>query len=356
MTGKAVDVMNQMKINPSGKGFGRLGLTALACIAVLGLTGCEDEEGGGAAPPKNDAGTGTVADTRPVPDAVPPGAADTSPPAPVDIVATAQAAGTFNTLAAALTAAELLDVLKGMGPFTVFAPTDTAFANLPAGTLDNLLKPENKAQLQAVLKYHVVAGKVLAADVVKLTSATTLEGSAVKVSVSGSTVMINDSKVTQADVMASNGVIHVIDAVLLPPAKPMDIVATAQAAGTFNTLAAALTAAELLDVLKGTGPFTVFAPTDTAFAKLPAGTLDNLLKPENKAQLQAVLKYHVVAGKVLAADVVKLTSATTLEGSAVKVSVSGSTVMINDGKVTQADVMASNGVIHVIDAVLLPRR
>jgi transforming growth factor-beta-induced protein len=279
------------------------------------------------------------------------------PPAkPMDIVATAQAAGTFNTLAAALTAAELVDVLKGTGPFTVFAPTDAAFAKLPAGTVDNLLKPENKAQLQAVLKYHVVAGKVLAADVVKLTSAATLEGSTVKVSVSGSTVMINDSKVTQADVMASNGVIHVIDAVLLPPAKAMDIVATAQAAGAFNTLAAALTAAELVDVLKGTGPFTVFAPTDAAFAKLPAGTLEKLLKPRNKAQLQALLKYHVVAGKVLAADVVKLTSAATLEGSTVKVSVNGSTVMINDSKVTQADVPANNGVIHVIDAVLLPRR
>jgi uncharacterized surface protein with fasciclin (FAS1) repeats len=117
---------------------------------------------------------------------------------------------------------------------------------------------------------------------------------------------------------------------------------------------AALTAAELVDVLQGAGPFTVFAPTDDAFAKLPAGTVDNLLKPENKAQLQAVLEYHVVAGKVLAADVVKLTSATTLEGDTVKIAVAGGVVSINDAKVTQADVMASNGVIHVIDTVLLP--
>jgi len=143
---------------------------------------------------------------------------DSRPSVPVDIVATAQAAGSFSTLVAALTAAELADVLKGPGPFTVFAPTDAAFAKLPAGTVESLLKPENKAQLQAVLKYHVVAGKVLAADVVKLTSASTLEGSAVKVSVVGAGVKINDSNVTQVDVMASNGVIHVIDAVLLPPA------------------------------------------------------------------------------------------------------------------------------------------
>jgi uncharacterized surface protein with fasciclin (FAS1) repeats len=271
-----------------------------------------------------------------------------------DIVATAQAAGTFKTLVAALTAAELVDVLEGVGPFTVFAPTDDAFAKLPAGTVDGLLKPENKAQLQAVLKYHVVSGKVLAADVVKLDHATTLQGDDVKVSASGGSVMINESRVTMADVMASNGVIHVIDAVLLPPAKLADIVATAQAAGTFKTLVAALTAAELADVLKGAGPFTVFAPTDDAFAKLPAGTVDSLLKPENKAKLQAVLKYHVVSGKVLAADVVKLTSAKTLQGSQLKVSASGGAVMINDSKVTQADVMASNGVIHVIDSVLLP--
>ena len=137
----------------------------------------------------------------------------------MDIVATAQGAGSFKTLVAALTAAELVDALKGAGPFTVFAPTDAAFAKLPAGTVENLLKPENKAQLQAVLKYHVVSGKVLAADVVKLTSANTLEGSAVKISASGGVVSINDSKVSQADVMASNGVIHVIDTVLLPPAK-----------------------------------------------------------------------------------------------------------------------------------------
>jgi uncharacterized surface protein with fasciclin (FAS1) repeats len=279
---------------------------------------------------------------------------DTSVAPQKDIVATAQAAGTFTTLVAALTAAELADVLKGAGPFTVFAPTDDAFAKLPAGTVDSLLKPENKAQLQAVLKYHVVSGKVLAADVVKVDHATTLEGDDVKVSASGGAVMINDSHVTKADVMASNGVIHVIDAVLLPPPKLADIVATAQAAGTFKTLLAALDAAGLTDVLKGDGPFTVFAPTDDAFAKLPSGTVDSLLKPENKAQLQAVLKYHVVSGKVLAADVVKLTSAKTLQGSQVKISVSDGMVMINDSKVTRADVMASNGVIHVIDVVLLP--
>ena len=136
-----------------------------------------------------------------------------------DIVDTAVAAGQFKTLAAALTAAGLVDTLKGPGPFTVFAPTDAAFAKLPAGTVDTLLKPENKAKLTAILTYHVVPGKVMAADVVKLKEAKTVNGAMVAVKVDGGNVMINDAKVTTADIAASNGVIHVIDTVLLPPAN-----------------------------------------------------------------------------------------------------------------------------------------
>jgi len=137
-------------------------------------------------------------------------------------------------------------------------------------------------------------------------------------------------------------------------AAEKDIVDTAVAAGQFSTLAAALGAAGLVDTLKGEGPFTVFAPTDDAFAKLPAGTVENLLKPENKDQLTAILTYHVVSGKVMAADVVKLSDAETVNGKKVKISVEGDTVMVNDAKVVTADVAASNGVIHVIDTVILP--
>jgi uncharacterized surface protein with fasciclin (FAS1) repeats len=137
-------------------------------------------------------------------------------------------------------------------------------------------------------------------------------------------------------------------------AADKDIVDTAVAAGQFKTLTAALTAAGLVDTLKGPGPFTVFAPTDAAFAKLPAGTVDTLLKPENKAKLTAILTYHVVAGKVMAADVVMLKEAKTVNGAMVAVKVDGGNVMINNAKVTTADIEASNGVIHVIDTVLLP--
>lgn len=133
-----------------------------------------------------------------------------------------------------------------------------------------------------------------------------------------------------------------------------DIVDTALAAGSFNTLAAALQAAGLVETLKGKGPFTVFAPTDEAFAKLPAGTVEDLLKPENKDQLIAVLTYHVVAGKVKAKDVVTLTSAKTVQGSSVDIKVKGDTVYVDNAKVVKTDIRASNGIIHVIDSVILP--
>jgi uncharacterized surface protein with fasciclin (FAS1) repeats len=136
--------------------------------------------------------------------------------------------------------------------------------------------------------------------------------------------------------------------------KKKDIVDTAVAAGDFGTLAKALTAAGLVDTLKGPGPFTVFAPTDAAFAKLPAGTLDDLLKPENKAKLTSILTYHVVPGKVAAADVVKLTEAKTVQGDKVKIAVADGVVKVDGAQVVKTDIGASNGIIHVIDSVILP--
>ena len=134
-----------------------------------------------------------------------------------------------------------------------------------------------------------------------------------------------------------------------------DIVDTAVSAGKFNTLAKALQAAGLVDALKGKGPFTVFAPTDGAFAKLPPGTLDDLLKPENKEKLTKILTYHVVAGKVMAKDVMKMQSAKTMNGEDVQISTRGGKVYVNHAQVVQPDVKASNGVIHVIDTVLIPK-
>lgn len=137
--------------------------------------------------------------------------------------------------------------------------------------------------------------------------------------------------------------------------KPADIVDTAVGAGQFKTLAAALKAAGLIETLKGEGPFTVFAPTDDAFAKLPEGTVESLLKPENKDKLIAVLTYHVVPGSVMAEKVVKMTEAKTVQGQSLTIKVDGGSVMIDNAKVTKTDIVASNGVIHVIDTVVLPK-
>ena len=261
--------------------------------------------------------------------------------------------GRFETLVAALQAAGLVDTLQGEGPFTVFAPTDDAFAKLPEGTVAALL--QDIPALTDVLLYHVVAGNVMAADVAQLDAATTVQGSDVMVTVDGDTVRINDAQVIITDIQAANGTIHVIDTVLLPPqpeAASATIVDIAVADGRFETLVAALQAAGLVETLQGEGPFTVFAPTDDAFAKLPEGTVAALL--QDIPALTDVLLYHVVAGNVMAADVAQLDAATTVQGSDVMVTVDGDTVRINDAQVIITDIQAANGTIHVIDAVLVP--
>ncbi|MBL9032261.1 MAG: fasciclin domain-containing protein [Phycisphaerae bacterium] len=278
---------------------------------------------------------------------------------PADIVDTAVAAGSFKTLAAALKAAGLVETLKGKGPFTVFAPTDEAFAKLPAGTVEMLLKPENKEKLAGILAYHVVAGSVMAKEVVGLKTAGTVNGQRVDIMVKeGKVVLDGKSTVTKTDIACSNGVIHVIDTVIMPVSN--DVVATAMEAGSFTTLAKALTAAGLVETLQGKGPFTVFAPTDEAFAKLPPGTIESLLKPENKEKLASILTFHVIPGRVYADQVVTMTrSAKTVQGQTFAISVKDGKVMIGNesamAKVTATDVEASNGVIHVIDTVLMPK-
>ncbi len=272
--------------------------------------------------------------------------------APQTIVQTAIEAGSFKTLVAAVQAAGLAETLSGKGPFTVFAPTDEAFAKLPKGTVENLLKPENRAALKNILLFHVVEGEAMAGSVVKMNSATMLNGQRAAVRVKGGEVMLDDAKVVKTDIKCSNGVIHVIDSVILPETR--DILTVASEAGSFNTLAAAIEAAGLTEVLRGEGPFTVFAPTDTAFAKLPPGTVENLLKPENREKLRSVLLYHVVPGRVFADQAMKTSSAKTAQGTTVDLRAAAGTVIVDNAAVMTADIEASNGVIHVIDTVILP--
>jgi uncharacterized surface protein with fasciclin (FAS1) repeats len=179
-----------------------------------------------------------------------------------------------------------------------------------------------------------------------------LNGQRIDVKVAGGKVSVDSANVVKTDIACTNGVIHVIDSVILPATDA--IPAVADKAGNFKTLLAAVKAAGLVETLSGEGPFTVFAPTDEAFAKIPAATLADLLKPENKGKLASILKYHVVAGRVYSEAAVAAKSAATVQGASVKISTNDKGAFVNDAKILATDIDASNGVIHVIDAVIMP--
>jgi uncharacterized surface protein with fasciclin (FAS1) repeats len=370
-----------------------------------------------------------------------------------NIVQIAEATPDLSTLVSAVSAGGLVETLSGPGPFTVFAPTNEAFAALPAGVVADLLKPENKKKLDAVLTYHVVSGSVHAADLSD-GQIKTVEGSELKATVNATGVFVNQAQVTTANVDASNGVVHIIDAVLLPKetaqasktndndndgtasqtfyylghpapanacgqfqllegdvpyavkvgyqqgtcashgfsvvdgskvgndalpiylgyiarnivvdfflkggseaAASKSIVDLAVATPDLSTLVTALKAGGLVETLSGPGPFTVFAPTNEAFAALPATLLAYLLNPQHKAQLVDVLTYHVASGSVHAKDLKDAEKIKTVEGKDVEVRLIGGSlpaVFINQAEVTTANIDASNGVVHIINAVLVP--
>lgn len=284
-----------------------------------------------------------------------------NPTSTKDIVDTALANGNFKTLVGAVQGAGLESTLRGPGPFTVFAPTDAAFAKLPSFLLTKLVTAPYKAELGLILKYHVLSTSVKASDVLGKTSApSTVAGGKLAVDGNGGKVVINGAvNVTTPDVSAKNGIIHAIDGVLLPT-----IVDTAAGYddGTtkFSTLVTAVTAADLVSTLSGAGTFTVFAPTDKAFADLKAALGDTAFNAilADKAKLQKILKYHVLASTVYAKDVAP-GQVGTVEGNKITIAASGSDVTIADStpekaKILLTDLPNSNGVIHVIDKVLLP--
>ncbi|MGF1581666.1 MAG: fasciclin domain-containing protein [Gemmataceae bacterium] len=270
-----------------------------------------------------------------------------------DIVTTAVKSGKFKTLVAAVKAAGLVKTLQGRGPFTVFAPTDAAFNKLPKGTVQTLLLPENKGKLASILTYHVTPGRVLAKQALGLSNAPTVNGQRLDIVFKKNTLTIDGAKVVITDIQCSNGVIHVIDSVMLPSFDT--IPETAVKAGSFKTLIAAVKAAGLAETLSNKGPFTVFAPTDAAFNKLPKHVLADLLKPENKQKLTNILLYHVVSGRVYSDQAVKAGQARTLAKQRVRVNFGADGIKINDSKVVIADIDTTNGVIHAIDTVLIPK-
>jgi uncharacterized surface protein with fasciclin (FAS1) repeats len=325
----------------------------------------------------------------------------------------------LSTLVAAVKAAGLAETLMGDGPMTVFAPTNEAFSELPTAVVNALMEPGNKQLLTNILTYHVAQEKVMAGDLdaairgsnEKKMTGTTINGD-FTASLFNDGVVLEDAKgrnanVVMADIMARNGVVHVIDRVLLPENVDLDklmmkakgmamtekqrgqttstsypasnrssnmadntVVDVAMGNDDFSTLVTAIQAAELAKLLKTNTEFTVFAPTNAAFDKLPEGTVADLTKSENKEKLQNILKYHVIAGKVTAGDLVKQLEdrrgkgyfrIQTISGESLYAYMDGDKVMLTGGasgtdvEVVQTDVMASNGVIHAIDGVLMPK-
>lgn len=290
------------------------------------------------------------------------------------IIEVADEDGRFTTLVAALNAAGLDETLNGEGEYTVFAPTDDAFAALPEGTIASLLG-DPQGPLTDILLYHVLEGILPAETVLTLDSATTINGEELSITVNDDQIFLNNEvQVIITNIPASNGIVHVIDGVLLPPgiAEARDveddiadesemeealpsIAEIAAADGRFSTLVAALDAAGLVETLSTEGEYTVFAPTDEAFAALPEGLVDALLADPQGA-LSDVLLYHVVGTVVPAETVVTLDSAITLNGEQISFTIVDGEVFLNENaKVIITDIMASNGIIHVIDAVLIPQ-
>jgi transforming growth factor-beta-induced protein len=285
----------------------------------------------------------------------------------------------FTTLVAAVEAAGLVDDLQGEGPLTLFAPTDAAFAALPAGVIPLLLENANRDLLVDILTHHLVDGLNLSPDLLDSGRATSLEGSPITVEVIEQPAETEDAEpitfvevggnatLQRPDLLATNGVIHVIDAVLIPADRVdeldelidsipevTDILTTAEEAGSFSTLLELLDTAGLTDALSGDGPFTVFAPTDAAFNRVPLAQREQLTNdPE---LLQAVLGFHVLPRRVYTSDVTTRQFLTTLEGQGARfVNVDrGSSFTFAGATLTTTDIEATNGVIHVIDTVLIP--
>ena len=255
------------------------------------------------------------------------------------------------TLKTAIDACALDATLSGPGPFTLFAPTDAAFNLLPSGTLTALLN--DIPQLTDILLHHVVGDSVMSTMLSNNQIVTTLLGTNITVTINTNGVFIDNAQVTVADLIADNGVVHVIDAVLLPPSPPSNSIYDIVSNSTdHTTLKTAIDACALDATLSGPGPFTLFAPTDAAFNLLPSGTLTALLN--DIPQLTDILLHHVVGDSVMSTMLSNNQIVTTLLGTNITVTINTNGVFIDNAQVTVADLVADNGVVHVIDAVLLP--
>lgn len=270
-----------------------------------------------------------------------------------DLVETLERSGRFDTLLALLDVADLTETLATGGTFTIFAPTDEAFAKLPGDVLQFL--EDNPDELTAVLLYHVAEGRQSTRTLLRKNTITQLDGQPVLVTFQHRALFVNDSRIVRRDLRASNGVIHAIDTVLSPPEEPIEIESILDVLrldGRFAMLLAALEATGLDVALAGPGPLTLFAPTDEAFNALGKETIDALLA--DPAALTDILRYHVVERELGALELLIRRHVKTLQGDTVQVGVRRGALTIDGAKVLAPNVDAPNGLIHVIDGVLLP--
>jgi transforming growth factor-beta-induced protein len=285
----------------------------------------------------------------------------------------ADEAGLFSVFLSLVAAADLESKLGEPGPFTVFAPTDQAFAKLPPDIVARLLLPENKTTLQSLLRYQILGG-VKRLGELSDSDIDTLEGSKVKFAFVKGSLEINGATIEPSDIAASNGILHGIDSVVSPPTislnaltgnvtvadtTPQDLtkpfIETITSTGTFSTLIAAVKASGIDDVFTGPGPFTVFAPSDDAFARLPKEVLRKLLLPANRDALVQILKHHVTAARVTGADLKDKGQLKMLDGTMVTVLIASGKISVDSARMTRADEYTTNGVYHVLDSVLLPK-
>jgi uncharacterized surface protein with fasciclin (FAS1) repeats len=259
----------------------------------------------------------------------------------------------FDTLESLLGQAGLSDTFAGTGSYTVFAPTDAAFALLGEKTLATLGQPENKTKLTAILTYHVVPGSMSSSQFTSTGGANTLNGQRLGFGGSNGNFTVGQVTITKTDIQCSNGVVHVIDAVLTP--SESNLAEVAGTTGNFSTFLKACQAAGLDAMLVKNGNYTVFAPTDEAFAKLPAGTLEMLMQPENRTQLREILSYHIVPGnRWFSTELGHRSQLPTIAGETLNVQTNGGTMTLANGSVVNSDLQATNGVLHGVDTLLLP--
>lgn len=276
------------------------------------------------------------------------------PKAPNSVANLLSEQSNLSTLAQAVQTSDLLNTLDEEGPYTVFAPSDEVFANYTGYTVDQLLLEENREILNKILKYHTITGRIMSSDLKDGQATATVQGEKVIIQTEDG-IKVNDAHITTADLEADNGVIHIIDKVLLPLSMQEKTIAQlAIADDRLSTLVEALKADNLVKTLQSKGPFTVFAPTNEAFAALPEGTVESLLEPENKEILASLLSYHVVTNSLMAEDLTTGTNLISVQGEPLKIAITEQNTAVAGATVISPNIKASNGVVHVVNTVMIP--